>query len=91
MPLHTTNDPALRAAHAAKRVGEDVWNKTGNGTLSSKVESDYLSEMLHEMFPQQVDFPPCPNEDCECFGLSGRVGSSSVGGDFYCYQCCQTF
>ena len=93
MPLHTTDDPALRAEDAAIHAGEEVWKETGSGTLSSQAEADYASGMLHEMFSviPQNGFPPCPNEDCVCFGSSGRVGISHVGFDYYCYQCCNSF
>lgn len=93
MPLHTTSDPALRAEDAAIHAGEKVWKETGSGTLSSQAEVDYASGMLREMFSviPQNGFPPCPNEECACFESPARIGPSAVGGDFYCYECCQTF
>jgi len=38
-----------------------------------------------------TQYPPCPNKSCECHGTSDRVTRSGVGGNYYCYECCQTF
>lgn len=88
MPLHHTTDPSVRAGDAADHASKEIWKKTGNAKLSDEIGAEVYSGIMRETISDE--FPPCPNEECETFGSSGRVVYGAWGG-YCCYECCSTF
>ncbi len=84
-----TADRAVSAGHAADRVVEQVWQQTGDGTQALLAGSEAYRGLLKENILDE--FPPCPNDACELHGSPARVAHSHVDGQYYCYECCQTF
>jgi hypothetical protein len=85
---HTT-EPSISAGHIADRVVEEVWSQTHDFGQALIAGSEAHNGVLKENILDE--FPPCPNEQCSCFGSSGRVAYSHVGFTYYCYECGDTF
>ena len=46
MPLHTTDDPGIRATHVARREEMEIWRRTGNARLANEVGIHSYDEAL---------------------------------------------
>lgn len=84
-----TTDPSISAGHIADRVVDEVWSQTRDLGQALVAGSEAFKGVLKENVLDE--FPPCPNEQCACFGNPGRVAYSHVGFTYYCHECGDTF